>query len=138
MAGRQTAVSLIALVVSGCATGSESSTGSIGPRAGYTLTAIEQGWHCDALENALNARITTIASLSLQAKAESEATPSTLSRLVTRMFGEPGQDNSALEQIKPERSAADAYNATLKSKGCVTVDIDAKLAPAQTAVNTQR
>ena len=111
--------------LTGCATGSPPDLLSLQP--GYTLTSAEKNWHCEALQNAVQARITKFASLMQQAKAESDATAPTLAKLFARTFGAPGADISALSQIKPERAAADAYNDTSKSKGCAPVDIDGKL-----------
>lgn len=111
--------------LAGCATGSNTDLFSQPPA--YTLTSAEKNWHCEALQNAVQARITKIATLMQQAKAESDATAPTLSKLIARTFGAPGSDLSTLSQITPERAAADAYNETLKSKGCAPVDIDSKL-----------
>ena len=113
----------------GCASQADLGTSLLGPSNGYVLTSVEQGWHCDSLTNAVNARVTKIAALTQQAKAESETTAPTIFRMFTRMVGEAGADNSALAQIKPERSAADAYNSALRAKRCPAIDIDAKVAP---------
>ena len=114
------------LMLAGCATGSNPDLFGGGP-SGYTLTSAEQSWHCAALQNAVQARVTKISSLMQQAKAESSATAPTLSKLFARAFGEPGSDLSSLNQISAERAAADAYNAALTAKGCATVDVDSKL-----------
>lgn len=110
-----------------CASQADLGTSLIGPPNGYVLTSVEQGWHCDSLTNAVNARVTKIAALNQQAKTESETTAPTVSQMFTRMFGAAGTDNSALQKIKPERSAAEAYNGALRAKGCPMVEIDAKV-----------
>jgi hypothetical protein len=124
-------LSVLACLVplAGCATGSRPDL--FDQPAAYTLTPTEKNWHCEALQNAVQARTTKIATLLQQAKAESDATAPTISKFFARTFGEPGADLSSINQIKPERAAADAYNAALKVKGCATVDIDSKL-PALT------
>ncbi len=94
----------------------------------YVLSAAEIHWNCGGIENALQARITRIMTLSHQAKAESDTTPPTISRFFSRLAGEP--DSPALAQLKTERAAAEAYNRELKTKGCPAVDIDARLAAA--------
>ncbi len=119
------------ILVSGCATTTAVGTDFSNVAAPYTLSSAEKNWHCDSLDNALQARVTKIAALMQQAKVESEAVAPTLSKMLARTFGGPGTDLTTLQQIKPERAAADAYNDALKSKGCKSVDIDAKLpAPA--------
>lgn len=127
---------LIAAALGGCATGQDlgsGTTGSVGSPQSYVLTAAEQNWHCEQLDNAVQARITKIAALTAQAKAENTAAAPTVTRLFSRMFSEPGSDSTALAQIKPERSAADAYNVSLAQKGCPRIDIEAKLAAAAAA-----
>ena len=113
-------------LLSGCAHGVEPLSLEMLGRDGYTLSAAEMHWNCPALENAVQARVTRIAVLSQQAKAEQAAMPTTLSRFFTRLSGE--RDSPMLTQITTERAAADAYNRELKTKGCSPVDLDAKLA----------
>lgn len=136
-----TSAGVLAALLAGCATGQDlgsGTTGSIGSPRTYLLSSAEQNWHCDSLENALQARITKIAALTAQAKAESVAVPPTVTQLFSRLFGEPGSDSPALAQITPERVAADAYHDAMGQKGCAHIDIDAKLAslapPATSAV----
>ena len=92
------------------------------------MSASEKNWHCGGLENAVQARVSAISALNAQAKKTDESGAPTVSALFARMFGKPGDDNPALAQVKNERAAADAYNASLKAKGCAMVDIDAKIA----------
>lgn len=124
--GRALVCAGLAVLVSGCAGGIDAPSLDLVGSHGYTLTAAEMRWNCPALENAVQARVTRITALNQQAKAEQAATPPTLSRFFTRLSGEP--DSPALTEIKSERTAADAYNRELKTKGCAPVDLDAKLA----------
>jgi hypothetical protein len=117
-------------LLGGCATGQDVTTGSLLPSSGYLLSASEKNWHCAGLENALQARVTAIAALNVQARKNADSGAPTVSALFARMFGKPGDDNPALAQIRTERTAADAYNDALKAKGCAAVDIDAKIATA--------
>lgn len=121
-------VTAAAVMVTGCATYNAVTTGSV--QGGYILSAAEMNWHCGGLDNALNARVNTIATLSQQAKVNAENMAPTVSGVLARVFGQPGEDDPARAQIKAERAAADAYNASLMAKGCPKVDIDAKLAAA--------
>ena len=117
-------------MLAGCATGLDVTTGSLAPPSGYLMSASEKNWHCGGLENAVQARAGAIAALKAQAKKIDESGAPTVSALFARMFGKPGDDNPALVQIKNERAAADAYNLSLKAKGCAMVDIDTKIAAA--------
>jgi len=110
----------------GCASPPDVTTGSVA--GGYRLSSSEMGWHCGGLENALNARLATVVSLSQQAKAKAEGTAPTVSEVLNRLFGQSAENDPLQSQIKAERAAADAYNASLAAKGCPRVDIDGKLA----------
>jgi ABC-type Fe3+-hydroxamate transport system substrate-binding protein len=120
-----------AALLAGCASTSPSIS-LIEPEAAltYAVSPAEQHWHCGGLQNAIDARVTRIVALKAQAKAETEAAAPTISRLFTRLFDGPGADSPALKQIATERAAANAYNDELRSKGCQSVDIDAKIAAA--------
>lgn len=124
-------VVLLGICLTACANAPAaiSTTGSLQP-ASFRLSPAEQHWNCNGLENAVQARITTIISLSAQAKAAAADVAPTLSVLFARMSGHGDEANSALQQMKSERIAADSYNAQLKAKGCPAVDIDAKLQAA--------
>jgi hypothetical protein len=99
--------------------------------SGYRLSAAEQAWNCNGLENAIEARSTRIAALEKQAKAEIAQAPPTVSRLFTRLFEGNGKDSPAQRQLQSERAAADAYAATLRSKGCPPMDVEASIAKAE-------
>ena len=114
-------------LVGGCANGLDVATGSLGQPNVYRLSSLEQNWHCGGLENAVGARVASITALKEQAKKNAESGVPTISALIARMFGNPGDDNPALAQIRTERAAADAYNMSLKAKGCAMVDIDARI-----------
>jgi len=121
-------VTAAAMMASGCATQTGVTTGSV---AGiYRLSSAEMGWHCGGLENALNARIATVVALSQQAKANAEGTAPTVSEVLNRLFGQSAENDPLQSQIRAERAAADAYNASLTAKGCPNVDIDGRLAAA--------
>ncbi len=117
-------------LVGGCANGLDVTTGSLGQPSVYRLSSLEQNWHCGGLENAVQARVVSITALKEKAKKNAESGAPTISALFASMFGNPGDDNPALAQIKTERAAADAYNMSLKAKGCAMVDIDARIGAA--------
>ncbi len=89
---------------------------------------------CKGLENAIDVHISKLVALKQLAKVESEQPAPTLERAFVRMFGSQGADNKALSEITIEQNQLEHYNSVLLTKGCVGVDISAKLAAARVSV----
>lgn len=123
-----------ASLLGACAMGPEVMTGSLLEPKGYVLSTVEKSWHCDSLENAIQARVTTIAGLTQKAKSNAEAPAPTIAATFARLTGKPGGGDPTASQIQAERSAIDAYNAALKAKGCATVDVEVKITTAAAPV----
>ena len=118
--------------LAGCATTGDAPTlfAPWGSDSSNELSKSEQGWNCENIENAIFAHATKIAALNKTAEAETKAASPTITGFFKRMTEGPGADSPAAAQIKSERAAADNYNKALRAKGCLPVDIDAKIAAA--------
>lgn len=145
-----------ALVLSGCVSQQTSafdppsvsplkgSVGSLGvspPRKSNAKTsAVMDGERmtCKGLENAIDVHVTKVVALQRSAKTESEQSPPTVERALTRMFGSQDSDNKALSELTTEQNQLDHYRAVMQSKGCAPVDIAAKIAAAPVPIPPEK
>ena len=130
----------LAVSLSGCATGTLT-TGTVLADTTWggeqSLSKDEQGWNCGRLQNSVESRVAKIVQLQAAAKAEAAAAPPTLEGLFKKWGSSEEAAGPSLAKIKPERDAANSYNAALRSKGCPVNDIDAMIkaaTPAPTVV----
>ena len=116
---------LVGALLSGCA--SSRAELSEPPVA---LSAAEQSWHCGALENALEAKITKIKALTAQAQAERDRPSPTLSGLMAQILGQSSAEELTLAQIKSEQETAQAHIAAMHTKACNSSEIEARYSAA--------